>query len=183
MATPETFRPLDIAPHLRLLPSAGITRLQRYYGPLRHPVGPTSPSRAVGWRVPRHQTGLPVLRSFSCSMRAAANTPAKPVGACVARFPTGGSLPRFRGGSASALSVSGPARRSLTLRPAWSLSHPWRPVVSECFRRVVTFVTRSDCYRLERQLPGGIRTRCRMAPFHGARENRSKLLAATAPRQ
>ena len=61
MATPETFRPLDIAPHLRLLPSAGITRLQRYYGPLRHPVGPTSPSRAVGWRVPRHQTGLPVL--------------------------------------------------------------------------------------------------------------------------
>ena len=135
MATPETFRPLDIAPHLRLLPSAGITRLQRYYGPLRHPVGPTSPSRAVGWRVPRHQTGLPVLRSFSCSMRAAANTPAEPVGACVARFPTGGSLPRFRGGSASALSVSGPARRSLTLRPAWSLSHPWRPVTSKCFRR------------------------------------------------
>ena len=61
MATPETFRPLHIAPHLRPLPSAGITRLQRYYGPLRHPAGPTSTSRAVGWRVPRHQTGLPVL--------------------------------------------------------------------------------------------------------------------------
>ena len=68
-------------------------------------------------------------------MRAAATTPAEPVGACVARFPTDGSLPRFRGGSASALSVSGPARRLLTLRPAWSLSRPWRPVTSECFRR------------------------------------------------
>ena len=45
-------------------------------------------------------------------------TPAEPVGAYVARFPTGASLPRFRGGSASALRVSRPARRSLTLRPA-----------------------------------------------------------------
>ena len=30
---------------------------------------------------------------------------------------------------------------------------------------VVTSITRSDCYRLERQLPGGICTRCRMVPF------------------
>ena len=45
------------------------------------------------------------------------------------------SLPRYQGGSASASPVSRPARRSLTLRPAWSLSRPWRPVASECFRR------------------------------------------------
>ena len=76
-----------------------------------------------------------MLRPFPSSMRAAAITPAEPVGACVTHFPTDGSLPRFRGGSASALSVSGPARRSLTLRPAWSLSRPWRPVAPECFRR------------------------------------------------
>ena len=31
-------------------------------------------------------------------------------------------------------------------------------------------MTRSDCYRLERQLPGGIRTRWGMAPLHGAHE-------------
>ena len=43
-----------------------------------------------------------MLRPFPSSMRAAANTPAEPVGACVARFPTGVSLPRFCGGSASA---------------------------------------------------------------------------------
>ena len=93
------------------------------------------PRELSGWRVPRHRTGLPVLRPFPSSMRAAATTPAEPVGACVARFPTGASLPRFCGGSASALHVSRPAQRLLTLRPAWSLSRPWRPVTSECFRR------------------------------------------------
>ena len=93
------------------------------------------PSRAISWRVPRHRTGLPVLRPSPSSMRAAAITPAEPAGACVTRFPTGASLPRFRGGSASALHVSGPARRSLVLRLAGSPSRPWRPVASECFRR------------------------------------------------
>ena len=76
-----------------------------------------------------------MLRPFPSSMRAAANTPAEPVGACVVRFPTGDSLPRYQGGSASASNLSRPARRSLVLRPAWSLSRPWRPVTSKCFRR------------------------------------------------
>ena len=34
-----TLRPLGIAPHLRPLSSAGITRPPRYYGPLRDPTG------------------------------------------------------------------------------------------------------------------------------------------------
>ena len=34
---------------------------------------------------------------------------------------------------------------------------------------VVTSFNRSDCYRLERHLPGGIRTRKETTPFHGAR--------------
>ena len=76
-----------------------------------------------------------MLRPLSSSMRAAANTPAEPVGACVARFPTGISLPRYPGGSASALHVSRPTQRSLVLRPAWSLSRPGRPVAPECFRQ------------------------------------------------
>ena len=57
------------------------------------------------------------------------NTPAEPVGARVARFPTAGSLPRFNGGSASALCVSRPARRLLALWPVWLLSRPRRPFV------------------------------------------------------
>ena len=68
-----------------------------------------------------------MLRPFPSSMHDAANTPAETVGACVARFPTVGSLPRMIGGSASALLVSRPARRSLALRPTCSLSRPRRP--------------------------------------------------------
>ena len=34
---------------------------------------------------------------------------------------------------------------------------------------------RSGYYRLERQLPGGIRTRKESAPFHGARKESSKF--------
>ena len=76
-----------------------------------------------------------MLRPIPSSTHATANTPAEPVGARVARFPTAGSLPRFNGGSASAVRVSRPARRSLALWPVWSLSRPRRPVASECFRR------------------------------------------------
>ena len=68
-------------------------------------------------------------------MRAAANTPAEPAGASVARFPADGSLPRITARSASALPFSRPAQRSLALRPACSLNRPWRPFSSECFRR------------------------------------------------
>ena len=117
------------APEPRPLPSTGVARLQRYCGPLRHPERPDL--SLAGCRLARATPppGFPVLRPFPSSMRAVANTPAEPVGASVARFPTAGSLPRVAGGSASASQVSRPARRSLTLRPAWSLSHPRRPLV------------------------------------------------------
>ena len=70
-----------------------------------------------------------MLRPFPSSTRAAAITPAEPVGARVARFPTAVSLPRLPAGSASASFVSRPARRSLALQPAWSLNRPRRPFV------------------------------------------------------
>jgi len=67
-------------------------------------------------------------------MRAAATTPAEPAGARVVLFPDGGSLPQTTGGSAPALHVSRPARRSLALRPAWSLDRPRRSGSPECFK-------------------------------------------------
>ena len=106
--------------------------------------GNTSPSatlpartapRGVSVGVCAPPTGLPVLPPPPSSMRAAVTTPAEPAGAHVALFPADGSLPRYSGGSASALPVSRPAQRSLALRPAWSLSHPRRPVSSKCFSR------------------------------------------------
>ena len=108
-------------------------------------------------------------------MRAAANTPAERVGACVARFPTRSSLPRVAGGSASASQVSGPARRSLALRPAWSLSRPRRPLSSECFGRYRCL------HRPLRLLPAGATVAGRDShplrddAFHGAPPQAAKL--------
>src|SRR5215472_12564062 len=48
---------------LRLLPSTGITRLQRYYGPLRHPRAPGLSLAGVRLAIPGHALGFPVLRA------------------------------------------------------------------------------------------------------------------------
>ena len=50
---------------LRLLPSTGITRLRRYYGPLRHPRAPGLSLAGVRLIIPDHTKGLPVLRALS----------------------------------------------------------------------------------------------------------------------
>ena len=111
-ATPAGFGSSRIPPHLRPLPSAGITRLPRYYGPLRRPAGPACPSRGSGWRVPRHRQGFPCCHHppLPC---VPPPLPRRSQPVRVARFPAGGSLPRYSGGSASAMPVSRPARRSL----------------------------------------------------------------------
>ena len=50
---------------LRLLPSTGITRLLRYYGPLRHPGAPGLSLTGVRLAVPGHARELPMLRTLS----------------------------------------------------------------------------------------------------------------------
>ena len=165
MSLPPCCAPLELRP----LPSAGVTRLLRYYEPLRHPAGPGWSSRFPGWRV-RATDAASRVAAVSLFTHAAANTPAEPVGARVTRFPTAVSLPRIVGGSASALSVSRPAQRSLALRPACSLNRPEAILLHRSASvQFVTSLHRSDCFRLEQQLPGGIRTRWDTAPFHGAR--------------
>ena len=79
-ATPGTLPPSVTAPHLRPLPSTGITRLLQYYEPLRHPAGPASPSRGPGSVCASPPTGLPMLLPSSPSMRASVTTPADPEG-------------------------------------------------------------------------------------------------------
>jgi hypothetical protein len=49
---------------LSSLPSTGITRLPRYYEPLRHPAPPDPSLTGVPLTSPRHDTGLPVLRAL-----------------------------------------------------------------------------------------------------------------------
>src|SRR5262245_41654693 len=55
---------------LRPLPSPGITRLPRYYEPLRHPSAPGLSLTGVRLIIPDHAVGLPVLRALSlCTCR------------------------------------------------------------------------------------------------------------------
>ena len=50
---------------LRSLPSTGITRLQRYYKPLRHPRAPGLSLTGFRLVIDDHALGLPVLRALS----------------------------------------------------------------------------------------------------------------------
>ena len=132
-ATPAGLRPSVIPPHLRPLSSTGITPRLQSYRPLRHPAGPACPSRGSGCRV--HGTDrasrVATLSIFHACRR---HYPGgnRPVLSSLSSQPANG-FPLITGGSASALSVSRPARRSLAFRPAWSLSHPRRPFSPECF--------------------------------------------------
>ena len=116
---------------LRPLPSTGVTRCQRYYGPLRHPRQPGLSLAGIRLRVTRpHRLGFPVLRWISVYRHAVVITP-------VARWvliargadysnrfpfiPSDSGLPHPSARSASTLVVSRPAQRSLALRPVGSL--------------------------------------------------------------
>src|SRR4029077_4859725 len=50
---------------LRPLPSPGVTRLHRYYKPLRHPTVPSLSLTGVWLVIPDRALGLPVLRALS----------------------------------------------------------------------------------------------------------------------
>ena len=125
--------PFRTVPDSGPLPSTGVTPRLRYYGPIRHPAGPACPSRGPGCRV--HGTGrasrVAAPSIFHACRRhyPGGNRPVRP---SLSSQPVGG-LPPITGGSASALTVSRPARRSLAFRPAWSLSRPRRPFSPECF--------------------------------------------------
>ncbi len=53
-----------VCPEPGSLPSTGITRLQRYYGPLRHPTAPGSSLAGLRLVIADHAVGLPVLRTL-----------------------------------------------------------------------------------------------------------------------
>ena len=153
---------------LRSLPSIGVTRLQRYYEPLRHPRAPSLSLAGVWLVIPDHALGLPVLRALSlctCCRHypgAAAGRslrPSRPAVSAFAETPIG---------SACTSTFSRIARRSLALRPAHSRCHPFVTAIRglQTFRRLHAC---PGCFRLER-LPGGPRTHWKAPPFtaHGA---------------
>src|SRR5665648_696062 len=61
----RSFTTYCVCLELRPLPSTGITRLQRYYEPLRHPGAPGLSLTGVRLIIPDHASGFPVLRALS----------------------------------------------------------------------------------------------------------------------
>ena len=115
---------------LRPLPSTGVTRRRRYYGPIRHPGRPGLSLTGVRLRVTRP---LPLgVSRVALDLRVQAcrrHYPGGPLGR-IARgsvysnlplLASGFGLPHTSARSAHTLDVSRPARRSLALRPACSL--------------------------------------------------------------
>ena len=111
-------------PKGRPLPSAGITRPQRSYGPVRRPIAPP-PACGVRGGEPRPIGPPPITRIAlpACC----AHYPGGPKRVRLpASFPVPHGLPRYPDGSASASLLSRPAQALLTLRPTGSLSRPSR---------------------------------------------------------
>src|SRR6202051_4073051 len=121
--SPRSFPTYCVCLELRSLPSTGVTRLQRYYEPLRHPKAPSLSLAGFRLVIADHAMGLPVLRTLSlctCCRHypgAAAGRILRPPHPAVSAFP------ERVVGSACALSFSRIAQRSLALRPAHSRCH------------------------------------------------------------
>src|SRR6202521_89426 len=119
-----SFTTYCVCRELRSLPSTGVTQLQRYYEPLRHPRAPGL--SLAGFQLvvtPTTPWGFPCCVRFPC-VHAAATTPAQRLGVPLRSLtPAVSAFPERVVGSACALSFSRLARRSLTLRPAHSRCH------------------------------------------------------------
>ena len=108
---------------LRSLPSTGVTRLPRYYEPLRHPRAPGLSLTGFRLVIADHALGLPVFRALSlCTCRR--HYPGAASERNLRSFhPDVSVFPDRVVGSTCALSFSRIARRSLALRPAHSRCH------------------------------------------------------------
>ena len=134
---------------LRPLPSTGVTRLRRYYEPLRHPSRPGLSLTSCQLTLTAITAGTSRVAYGPLCLHAVANTPAGLMEFVRSYDSTIFGLPRNRGGSAPALRFSRPAPRLLTLRPARSPSRQCdllhrRLQQLRCLRRCF------DCYRVER---------------------------------
>src|SRR5467141_3201275 len=166
---PRSFVASCVSFQLRLLPSTGVTRLRRYCKPLRHPSQPGLSLASCQLIHAAITAGTSRVAYGPLCLHAVANTPAGLLELVRSYRSTNFGLPTNRGGSAPALSVSGPAQRSLTLRPARSPS------------RLATLYTRGSsslgaspaaliAIGWSEPVPGRVYPRCGPTPFHGAPE-------------
>jgi len=119
----RSFTTYCVCLELRSLPSTGITRLQRYYEPLRHPRAPSLSLTGFRLVTADHALGLPVLRTLSlCTC--CRQYPGVADGRNLrSTRPAISTFPDMAVGSAYTSSFSRLAQRSLALRPAHSRCH------------------------------------------------------------
>src|SRR6266436_3831273 len=115
---PRSFVASCVSFQLRPLPSTGVTRLHRYYEPLRHPVRPGLSLTSCQLIHTAITAGTSRVAYGPLCLHAVANTPAGLMEFIRSYDSISFGLPRNRGGSAPALVFSRPAQRLLTLRPA-----------------------------------------------------------------
>ena len=157
---------------LRPLPSTGITRLPRYYEPLRHPKAPSLSLAGVWLIIADHAKGLPVLRALTlctCCRHypgAATEDTLRPFLQSYQPSPKGSSGRPARCPFRGLLSVH--SRYGLHTRwIAYSDSLHWRlqPLryLHDC----------SNCFRPERFSRVGLSPTGKAPPYHGAHPNRT----------
>src|SRR6267143_97857 len=160
--SPRSFTTYCVCLELRSLPSTGITRLQRYYAPLRHPKAPGL--SLAGFQLVVALTtpwGFPCCVRFPC-VHAVATTPAQRLGVPVSLIhPDVSAFPERVVGSACASSFSRLARRSLALRPAHSRCHQF-------VTRIPKASAISSPPQLLRLLPAGAVRRVGLDPLESA---------------
>ena len=125
---------------LRPLPSTGVTRLQRYCEPLRHPRASGLSVTGVRLVVPDHALGLPVLRALSLCTCCRHYPGAATGGTASLIRPALSAFPERVVGSACASAFSRLARRSLALRPAHPHCHQIVARLPEGFSHFVTSI-------------------------------------------
>ena len=138
-----------VRPEPRPLPSTGVTRLPRYYGPIRHLTAPGPSVTGIRLAVPGHAARLPVLRALSLCTCCRHYPGTATGGPALLIRPAISAFPERVVGSACASSFSRLARRSLALRPAHSRCHQFVARFTQRLQPVRHLPDCSGCFRLE----------------------------------
>ncbi|MDB5923930.1 MAG: hypothetical protein JWN13_2866, partial [Betaproteobacteria bacterium] len=161
----------------RPLPSTGITRLQRYYEPLRHPRASGLSLAGLRLIIPDHALGLPVLRALSlCAC--CRHYPGAAAGSTTSLMqPSRVSLPRYgiRVGPRIVLFEACSAFTRVTACTL-ALSPYFVTRLTEGFNHFVASIVAPVASGWS-GLPGGACTHWKAPPYHGARQERTSAMA------
>ena len=144
-----------------------LPRLRQYYEPLRDPSQPGPSLTSCQLIHTAITAGTSRVAHGPLCLHAVANTPAGLMEFIRSYDSISFGLPTNRGGSAPAWSVSGPAQRSLTLRPACSPSR-LATLYTRGFSSLVASTAALIATGWSEPVPGRAYSRCGPPPFHGA---------------